>query len=87
VDATAYDSVFFVKVPFGVYPEALNETYPIGQSEIIEVLECEARDATLENILDFIKGHPNTKFTFMYDDAWQCPIISEIGQLSLLKKL
>ena len=75
--------MYHVKVPFGVFPEALNETYPIGQSEISE-LECEGRDATLENILNFIKSHPEASFTFAYDPVWECPMIAEVGKAAML---
>jgi 7-cyano-7-deazaguanine tRNA-ribosyltransferase len=87
VDTNGFDRVYFIKVPFGAYPEALNETYPIGQSETIDRLECEARDVTLENILGFIRKHPDTRFTFAYDGTWQCPLIAEIEKLATLKKL
>lgn len=79
-DKRGYDSVYFVKVPFGVYPEALKETYPIGQSEGIDELECEARDATLENVLRFIKSHGEAEFTLAYSKAWQCALISDISK-------
>lgn len=80
IDKRGYDSVYFVKVPFGVYPEALKETYPIGQSEGIDELECEARDATLENVLRFIKSHGEAEFTLAYSKAWQCALISDISK-------
>jgi 7-cyano-7-deazaguanine tRNA-ribosyltransferase len=80
VDKTGYDQIYYVKVPFGVYPDAIGETYPIGQSEGIEELECEARDATLGNVLEFIKSHAEARFTFAYGPAWECPIIAEISK-------
>jgi len=87
VDTSGYDSIYYVKVPFGVYPEALNETYPIGQSETIEELECDAREATLENVLGFIKNHADADFTFMYDDRWESPLLSEIKKYSRIIKI
>ncbi len=80
VDRSGYDRVYFVKAPFGVYPDALGETYPIGQSEGIEELECEARDATLSNILAFIKAHGEARFTFAYSPSWDSAIIAEIAK-------
>jgi 7-cyano-7-deazaguanine tRNA-ribosyltransferase len=87
VDRTGYDQVYHVKVPFGVYPEALGETYPIGQSEGIEELECDARDATLNNVLAFIKGHGEARFTFAYGPAWECALIAAISKYSKTIKL
>jgi 7-cyano-7-deazaguanine tRNA-ribosyltransferase len=87
VDRAGYDSVFYVKVPFGAYPDALNESYPIGQSEGIEELECEARDATLENVLRFIARHPQAEFTFVYGDAWDSPVIGRIAQHARIARL
>jgi 7-cyano-7-deazaguanine tRNA-ribosyltransferase len=87
VDRTGYDQVYHVKVPFGVYPEALSETYPIGQSEGIEELECEARDATLNNVLAFIKGHGEARFTFAYGHIWESAIIAAISEYARTIKL
>ncbi len=82
VDVTGFDSVYHVKVPFGVYPEALNETYPIGQSETIDELELDAREATLENVLSFILGHREADFTFIYDAIWDSPVIERIKKVA-----
>jgi 7-cyano-7-deazaguanine tRNA-ribosyltransferase len=87
VDKAGFDSIFYVKVPFGVYPDALGETYPIGQSEIIEELESEARDATLNNVLAFIKGHREARFTFAYGPAWESAIISIISKYAKAIKI
>lgn len=82
VDARNFDRVLNVKVPFGVFPEELKETYPIGQSENISELECEARDSTLENVLKFINAHPEGRFTFAFDAMWASPVIDEIGKVA-----
>jgi 7-cyano-7-deazaguanine tRNA-ribosyltransferase len=87
VDKTGYDQVYYVKVPFGVYPEALSETYPIGQSEGIEELECEARDATLNNVLAFIKDHGEARFTFAYGPAWESAMIDAISEYAKTIKI
>jgi 7-cyano-7-deazaguanine tRNA-ribosyltransferase len=87
VDRVGFDQVFYVKVPFGVYPDALGETYPIGQSENIDELECEARDATLENVLQFIIEHNEAEFTFAYTPSWESPVISRIGELATIARL
>jgi 7-cyano-7-deazaguanine tRNA-ribosyltransferase len=87
IDTIGFDPVYHVKMPFGVFPDELNETYPIGQSEVISELEGEGRDATLENILKFIKNHPEASFTFAYDPVWECPMIAEVGKAATLVKL
>ncbi len=74
-------------MPFGVFPDDLSETYPIGQSEVISELECEGRDATLDNIISFVKNHPEATFTFAYDAIWECPMIAEVGKVAMLVKL
>jgi len=87
IDRSGYDNVFYVKVPFGVYPDALGETYPIGQSENIDELECEARDATLENVLGFIIGHNEAEFTFAFTPSWESPVIARIGEVARVARL
>ncbi|AFD00249.1 archaeosine tRNA-ribosyltransferase [Methanocella conradii HZ254] len=86
-DSTGFDEVFYVKAPFGVYPEALSETYPIGQSETVDTLEAEARDATLQNIAHFIESHKDAAFTFAYTQEWECPLISDISKHAKTIKL
>lgn len=87
IDTVGFDAVYHVKMPFGVFPDDLSETYPIGQSEVISELECEGRDATLENIIGFVKNHPEATFTFAYDTIWECPMIAEVGKVAALLKL
>jgi 7-cyano-7-deazaguanine tRNA-ribosyltransferase len=87
VESRGFDSIYHVKVPFGVYPEALNETYPIGQSETIDELECDARDATLENIYGFILSHREADFTFIYDAIWDSPVIERIKTVAVAIRL
>jgi 7-cyano-7-deazaguanine tRNA-ribosyltransferase len=85
-DRAGFDHTYFVKMPFGVFPEELAETYPIGQSETIGDMEIEARDITLKNILEFIKGHPEAEYTFLYDEIWESPVIKDIERASKVIK-
>ncbi|MCD1295649.1 tRNA-guanine(15) transglycosylase [Methanocella sp. CWC-04] len=78
VSREGYDNFYMVKMPFGVFPEELKETYPIGQSETISELGPEERDSTLENILSFIRDHPDAEHTFAYDEVWESPRIKDI---------
>lgn len=87
VGRDGYDAVYYVKAPFGVYPDALGETYPIGQSEVIGEPGGEARDATLENVRGFIVGHGDAEFTFAYTPAWECPALARIGDVARLLRI
>ncbi len=87
VDAKGFDTIYHVKVPFGVYPEALNETYPIGQSETIDELELDAKEATLENIYRFILSHREAEFTFVFDAIWDSPVIERIKAIAEIIRL
>lgn len=87
VRTAGYDMVFYVKAPFGVYPDALRETYPIGQSEIIPEMESEARDVALKNIIEFMRTHTDATYTFAYGKEWESSIIGKIGQLSRIINL
>ncbi len=86
-DASGFDRVLHVKAPFGVFPEELSETYPIGQSEVISEIDCEARDITLRNIASFIGSHPEAQYTFAYDWPWDCPTIAEISAIAGIIRL
>jgi 7-cyano-7-deazaguanine tRNA-ribosyltransferase len=86
-DRSGFDRAFGVKVPFGVFPEELNETSPVGHAETISELEPEARDLTLQRVLGFIRSHPGAGFTFAYDSAWESPVVGEIGKVARLRKL
>lgn len=82
VDSSGFDRVLHVKVPFGVFPDELSESYPIGQSEVISEVECEARDSTLNNIADFIESHPEARFTLAYDGPWESPVIGRLAAIA-----
>ncbi|HMK45030.1 MAG TPA: tRNA guanosine(15) transglycosylase TgtA [Methanocella sp.] len=87
IDSSDFDRVFHVKAPFGVFPDELSETYPIGQSEVIGEIECDAREATLQNILDFMRSHPAARYTFAYDALWESPSIARISDIASLIRL
>ena len=87
VDSRGFDRVLHVKAPFGVFPEELSESYPIGQAEVIPELDCEAREAALQNIADFISSHPGAQFTFAYDQPWDCQSIERLTAIAGLLRL
>ena len=86
-DAAGFDRVFGVKVPFGVFPPELNETYPVGHAEVVDDFECSARDLTLERVLAFIEARPKVAFTFAYDARWESPVIARIARVADVRKL
>ncbi len=75
----AFDHVFLVKPPFGPYPVELAESYPVGQAEIPEPVDDEARAVALRNVLTLLKLNRDVKFVFCYDRAWAGqPLIAAI---------
>jgi len=86
-DTAGFDRVFGVKMPFGVFPPELNETYPVGHAEVTDDFGCEARDLTLGRVLAFLKPHPDAAFTFAFDPKWESPVIDEIAKAAQVKKL
>jgi 7-cyano-7-deazaguanine tRNA-ribosyltransferase len=86
-DTAGFDHVFGVKMPFGVFPEELNETYPVGHSETISDFGPEARDLTLGHVLSFIRSQPGAEFTFAYNRKWDSPVIDEIAKAAHVRKL
>jgi hypothetical protein len=81
-----FDHVYLVKPPFGPYPVELNESYPVGQSEIPVVIDAEAKTVALQNVLKLMalnKGKAN--FVFQYDSSWDGqPLLEEIGKYAEL---
>jgi hypothetical protein len=66
-----------VKIPFGVLPEELDESYPAGQSLAPENLYEEEKRLVLRKVLKFIKNSEG-EFTFLYDPSWELEEINEI---------
>jgi 7-cyano-7-deazaguanine tRNA-ribosyltransferase len=87
VDTAGFDRVLGVKMPFGVFPAELKETYPVGHAEVIESFDSDARDLTLGRVLAFIKAHPGASFTFACDGRWESPVIDEIARIAEVRKL
>jgi 7-cyano-7-deazaguanine tRNA-ribosyltransferase len=79
-----YDWVFFIKPPFGPYPEELGETYPIGQSEVIA--EDESRRVALQNVLKLLKLH-DAEFIFEYGREWEPFIPDEMRKYAKVRPI
>jgi 7-cyano-7-deazaguanine tRNA-ribosyltransferase len=75
-----YDHLFFIKPPFGPYPAELMETYPVGQSEIPEIVDNEAKTMALQNVVKLLKmNEGKAKFVFLCNSSWEHhPLIEEI---------
>jgi len=76
-----FDHLLFVKPPFGPYPRGLEESYPVGQSEIPVVVDNEAKTVALQNVIKLMElnRNRNVNFVFLYDPSWEGhPMIEEI---------
>jgi 7-cyano-7-deazaguanine tRNA-ribosyltransferase len=87
VDTAGFDRILGIKMPFGVFPAELKETYPVGHAEVIEGFDSDARDLMLGRVLAFIKAHPGASFTFAYGGRWESPVIRDIAQVAEVWKL
>jgi 7-cyano-7-deazaguanine tRNA-ribosyltransferase len=83
-----FDHVFFVKPPFGPYPVELAESYPVGQAELPESVDDEARAIALQNVLKLLKLNRDVKFVFWYDQTWaEQPLIDEIRKYAEVRSV
>ena len=81
-----FDHVFFVKPPFGPLPVGLEESYPVGQAEIPEDVDEEAKTVALQNVLKLLELNREVRFAFVYDPEWGGhPLIEEIGKYAEVK--
>jgi 7-cyano-7-deazaguanine tRNA-ribosyltransferase len=69
------EHVLSFRPPFGPYPAALAETFPIGQTEIPEWDEEMVR-AGCAGIASLVKSHPQTEFEIECEDRWK-PVVAE----------
>jgi len=61
---------FYLKAPFGVVPAEMLESYPVGHSEIPDLLEDEALNVAVEGLIRFLNSHPNKSFLLKVDQSW-----------------
>ncbi|MHC1604035.1 MAG: tRNA guanosine(15) transglycosylase TgtA [Candidatus Syntropharchaeales archaeon] len=66
-----YDHLFFLKPPFGPYPEELSETYPVGPSEIPKTPDHEAMVTAAANIRRLIALNPKVRFVIACERDWE----------------
>lgn len=82
-----FDHVFFVKPPFGPYPSGLAESYPVGQAEIPEEIDEEAKTVALQNVVKLLALNKEVKFVFVYGPEWEGhPLIEEIREYAEVRK-
>ena len=62
-----YDAVWRVKPPFGPFPRALSETYPLT-AEVPERLDDAAQVAAAAGVASLAAANPETEFTLGHDD-------------------
>ncbi|WP_435092720.1 tRNA guanosine(15) transglycosylase TgtA [Halorubrum sp. N11] len=62
-----YDAVWRVKPPFGPFPRALSETYPLT-AEIPERIDGAAQLAAAEGVTSLAESNPDTEITLGHDD-------------------
>jgi 7-cyano-7-deazaguanine tRNA-ribosyltransferase len=75
-----YDGVLLMKAPFGPYPKELDETYPIGQSEV-PALDNTSKKSALYNLIELIKCK-KMEATFAYDDEWEDELLRQLSECS-----
>jgi 7-cyano-7-deazaguanine tRNA-ribosyltransferase len=66
-DEHDYDAVWRVEPPFGPYPPALSETYPLNAATP-EYLEPPAYVAAADGVRNLVTANSNTAFTLGHDD-------------------
>jgi archaeosine tRNA-ribosyltransferase (EC 2.4.2.-) len=62
-----YDAVWRVKPPFGPFPRALSETYPLT-AEVPERIDGAAQVAAAEGVASLAESNPDTELTLGHDD-------------------
>ncbi|RZN37904.1 MAG: tRNA guanosine(15) transglycosylase TgtA [Methanophagales archaeon ANME-1-THS] len=84
-----FDHLFFVKPPFGPCPLGLEESYPVGQSEIPVAVDDEAKTVALQNVIKLmeLKSTSTVNFVFLYDRGWEGhPLLDEIRTYAEVRK-
>ncbi len=72
------EDVLSFRPPFGPYPAALAETFPVGQTEIPEWDEEMVR-AGCAGIASLITSHPGTAFEIECEDRWKAVVADALS--------
>lgn len=65
-----YDETLLFKPPFGPYPPALAETFPIGQSELPPWDTDQVRTAC-RGLRELVAAKPDCRFTIVVEEPWR----------------
>lgn len=76
---SAGDDVLAFRPPFGPYPAALAETFPVGQTEVPEWDEEMVR-AGCAGIASLIRAHPETHFEIACEERWKRCVTEALGE-------
>jgi len=71
-----YDAVWRVTPPFGPYPRALAETYPLT-AEVPERTDLAAEVAAADGVARLVAAHPTADVTLAHDD-WAAPALAAV---------
>ncbi len=83
VKRPGFDTTLFFKPPFGPYPPALRETFPIGQSEIPEWDEDMVVQACA-GIRELMDASPGSRFTVYTPEQWLDTVQRELPGCEVL---
>ncbi|MGZ4906746.1 MAG: tRNA guanosine(15) transglycosylase TgtA [Halobacteriota archaeon] len=79
-----FDTILYMKPPFGPFPPELAETYPIGQSEVVDP-DCGSIKAALRNLIELLAAN-DVEATFAYDKRWEHEDLKEVcAQAKLMR--
>ncbi len=73
-----YDAVWRVKPPFGPFPRALSETYPLT-AEVPEQLDDAAQVAAADGVASLATANPETSITLGHDD-WPAAALERLPE-------
>jgi 7-cyano-7-deazaguanine tRNA-ribosyltransferase len=74
----AYDETWRVVPPFGPFPRALSETYPLT-AETPERVDREAREAAAEGVTRLVEANPDTAFTLAHW-GWSTEVLATLPE-------
>ncbi|WP_435183164.1 tRNA guanosine(15) transglycosylase TgtA [Halobellus sp. EA9] len=72
----AYDAAWRVVPPFGPFPRALSETYPLT-AEVPDRSDRRAQEAAAEGVRELVEANPGTEFVLAHDD-WPASALARV---------
>ncbi|WP_415380307.1 tRNA guanosine(15) transglycosylase TgtA [Halosimplex sp. TS25] len=77
-DADDFDECWNVRPPFGPFPKALADGYPLT-AQIPERLESPAYEAAAAGVARLVEAHPDTEFTLAHDE-WPDSALADVPE-------